>query len=123
MPAPAYVQILIMWIPTWAIVGAFPVINAVWIVKVWKYDVPMQNKSAVDNAAREKREMTEHFANQKEADRILESLVAAGAPGCILSVRRTSSDTIEGGDRSMNPTQTLQTYLQFHKAMKLYGDE
>ena len=54
---------------------------------------------------------------------MLETLVAASAPGCILSVRRTSSETIEGGDRQMSPTQTLQTYLQFHEAMKLYGDD
>jgi hypothetical protein len=114
---------LIMWIPTWIIVGALPAIIVVWFVKVWKYDIPRQNKAAVDNATREKRELAEHFANQKEADRILESLVAAGAPGCILSVRRTSSETIEGGDRPMNPTQTLQSYLQFHRAMKLYGEE
>jgi hypothetical protein len=85
--------------------------------------MPRENRAAVADAAREKRELADHFANQKRADRILETLVASGAPGCILSVRRTSSEPIEGGDRQMSPTRTLQTYLQFHEAMKLYGDD
>jgi hypothetical protein len=29
--------------------------------------------------------------------------------------------TIEGGDRWLSPTETLNTHLQFHEAMKLYG--
>jgi hypothetical protein len=40
-----------------------------------------------------------------------------------LSVRQASSESIERGDRPINSTQTLQTYLQFHQAMKLYGEE
>jgi hypothetical protein len=91
----------------------------VWFIKVWKFDIPGQNKAAVDDAARESRELAEHFANQKRADLILESLVASGAPGCILSVRQTSSESIEGGDLPMDPSLTLQTCLQFHQAMKL----
>ena len=114
---------LVMWIPTWVIAGTFPTLVLIWLVKVWKFDIPRENRAAIADAAREKRELAEHFANQRRGDRILETLVAAGAPGCILSVRRASSETIEGGDRQMSPTQTLQTYLQFHEAMKLYGDD
>jgi hypothetical protein len=55
-----------------------------WFVKVWKYDIPKENRAAVADAAREKRELAEYFANHKRGDRLLESLVAAGAPSCIL---------------------------------------
>jgi len=112
-----------MWIPTWVIASAVPTLVLIWFVKVWKYDIPKENRAAVADAAREKRELAEYFANQKRGDRLLESLVAAGAPSCILSFRRTSGETVEAGDRPMSPTQTLETYLQFHEAMKLLGDD
>lgn len=112
-----------MWIPTWVIAGAIPAAFVMWFIKVWKYDIPRQNKAAIESAAREKRDLAEHLANQKRADRILESLVSSGAPSCILSVRQTGNEAIEGGDQPMSPTQALQSYLRFHEAMKLYDLE
>jgi hypothetical protein len=100
-----------------------PAIVAIWLVKMWKYDIPKKNRDTLIGAVLEKRELAKHLASQKRGDRLLESMVADGAPRCILSLRRISSESVEGGDLPMNPTQTLQSYLQFHQAMKLYGDE
>ena len=107
----------------WVVNSAIPICIVVWIIKVWKIDLPAERLAAVIKVQQEERDLAEYFANQTRGDRLLESLVAAGAPVCLLSVRRTSSETIEGGDQWMDPYQTLRTYLQFHEAMKLYGQE
>jgi hypothetical protein len=113
---------LIMWIPTWVVNSAIPLCIVIWIIKAWMFDLPAENRAAIIKGEKEERKLAEHFANQKRGDQLLESLVAAGAPGCLLSLRRTSSEIIEGGDQWMDPTQTLRMYQQFHEAMKLYGD-
>jgi len=118
-----YVQILIMWIPTWIVISAIPVCIVIWMIKIWMFDSPAEKRAAVAKAKQEECELSEHFANQMRGDRLLESVVVGGAPRCLLSIRRTTNETIEGGDQWMDPSHTLQTYLQFHEAMELYGDE
>jgi hypothetical protein len=106
----------------WAIIGAYPAFMLAWVIKIWTIDLPAENRAAIAKAKEEERELAKHFANQEHGDRILERLVQDGAPCCLLSVRKTSNREIKGGDQPMTHTQALNSYLQFHEAMKLHGE-
>ena len=109
-----------MWVPTW-IVWAAPL---AWVVKIWLFDVPAENRAAIVRAEQEKRETAQYHENLRRGDRILEDLVKNGAPVCLLSVRRTSDRPIDRPTSEwMNPTETLRSYEKFHEAMKLFEDD
>lgn len=62
---------LVMWIPTWVIAGGLPRARADLARESLEVRILRDNRAAVADAAREKRELAEHFANQKRADRML----------------------------------------------------
>jgi len=112
-----------MRIPTWIVVTTIPVCIVVWIIKVWKFDMLAEKRAAIVNAEHEKTDIRALHEGWKRGDRILEDLVANGAPSCLLAMRKLSDQNIPERDRAeMYPAQTLRSYELFHEAMKLHED-
>jgi hypothetical protein len=96
----------------------------VWFIKVWKFDIPVEQRAAIAKAEREKREIGALNEGWLRGDRILEDLVADGAPSCLLAARKISDRTVPEPESSgMDPTQTLRSYELFHEAKKLHEAE
>jgi hypothetical protein len=113
-----------MWIPVWVLCTAPFVVYAAWFFKILRIDLPAENRAAIAKAEQERRYIVQYRDNQERGDRILEDLVARGAPECLLSVRRTSDGPIAVIRSSrMSPTETLRSYEKFHEAMMLFEDE